>query len=567
MMQSFYNGYSGTKTQQFGVDAWSNNIANVNTNGYRADTPDFENIFTSSLEGVNASSPISNTRGYGVTVSSNSIDTSMGSLINADDSDFNMALGTNRGWFVVGNQAGGTDNQFYTRDGAFNRDSSGSIVNADGQYLYGVDLGKISNNSIIPNNDITADINTLKTGSTLSPLNIPEDLRYPPQKTSFVNSTVNLNPASSLKSTTTENLLNANLNTIYGDNKTRIKTGTEQLVINTIDPATGDKTPTTIDLTNTNTLQDLIDNSGGLIGIERSNLTFINQAGSGANLEIDYENSSQNLLKALGITSSTVVAEGTTYKGSELKTPNTTLHTKVYDAQGVEYDLKADYVLDEKTNAGENWKLTTGIYDKAGNLISDESSGFLNFTGSSASNTPTLLDANGAEVDSLSIANFNGEAITYNPKEFTDEFGTKQTSTNIYSVSEKISSETDGIAEGFLSGVNIDANGIITANFSNAKSEVFGRVGVANFQNPQGLKKIGGNLFQETENSGDALSNWNTDGVLKSTSIAQGKLETSNVKMDTALTQLMIMQRAYSASTKSITTADDMVKEAIGLKR
>ena len=78
---------------------------------------------------------------------------------------------------------------------------------------------------------------------------------------------------------------------------------------------------------------------------------------------------------------------------------------------------------------------------------------------------------------------------------------------------------------------------------------------------------MGGSLFKKTDNSGDALLNWNTDGNLKSTNIIQGKLETSNVKMDTALTQLMIMQRAYSASTKSISTADDMVKEAIGLKR
>ena len=191
----------------------------------------------------------------------------------------------------------------------------------------------------------------------------------------------------------------------------------------------------------------------------------------------------------------------------------------------------------------------------------------MNFTGTDGKTAPTLLDANGAEIESISVTNFDGGALTYNPKEFTDEFGKTQTSTNIYSISEARYNQSDGSAEGFLSNVNIDGNGIISVNFSNAKSEVFGRVGVANFQNPQGLKKMGGNLFKESGNSGDALLNWNSDGVLKSTSLVQHKLETSNVKMDTALTQLMIMQRAYSASTKSISTADDMVKEAIGLKR
>lgn len=564
MVQSFYNGYSGVKTQQFGVDAWSNNIANINTNGYRADTPRFENIFTTAMEGVNASSPINNTNGYGVTVSSNGIDTSMGSLINANDSDFNMALGSNRGWFVVG--SGG--NEFYTRSGAFTRDASGSIVNPDGQYLYGVDLGKIANNSITPSSNPTADINTLKSASSLSPLKVPEDLRYPPKETSFVNSAINLNPKSSLKSTTSETLLSSNLNTIYGSDSIRVKSSAEQIVINQIDPATGTKTPTTIDLTGLNTLQDLIDNSNGLIEMDGTSLKFVNATGSGSSLEIDFNASSQNTLKALGITSSETIVEGGSFKSSELKIPQSTFYEKVYDAQGNEYNLKSEYTLTDKTNNEELWSVKSGIYDTAGNLISDVTDGFMKFSGSDANNIPILLASNGtSEVNSFTINGFNGKSITYNPKEFTDEFGDKYNSTNVYSFSETLTKYSDGSGEGFLSDVVIDGNGIISVSFDNGKSEIFGRVGITNFQNPQGLAKMGGNLFKATENSGEALLNWNTDGVLKSTSVIQGKLETSNVKMDTALTQLMIMQRAYSASTKSISTADDMVKEAIGLKR
>jgi len=51
------------------------------------------------------------------------------------------------------------------------------------------------------------------------------------------------------------------------------------------------------------------------------------------------------------------------------------------------------------------------------------------------------------------------------------------------------------------------------------------------------------------------------------TSIQSQKLEGSNVKYSTALTELMIMQKAFDASAKSITTSDEMIKNAINMKR
>ncbi len=566
MIQSFYNGYSGVKTQQFGVDAWSNNIANVNTNGYRANIPRFQNVFTEALDHVNASnpSPIANTQGFGVTVGSNAIDTSVGTLINADDSDFNMALGNSNGWFVVGS----ANEKFYTRNGAFNRDASGNIVNSDGQFLYGVNLNKIANNTITPTTDRNSDISALNSATTISaPLVISDDLRYPAKDTTIVNSSINLNIRDSLKSADTTSLLGANLNTIYGDDGVSIKTANEQITINQIDPQSGAKTPSVIDLTNINTLQDLVDNSNGLITLNGTKLKFTNP--NETDIEIDFENSSQNTLKALGITSSKTIGSGSSLDSNELKLSQTTFYEKIYDVSGNEYNLKSEYTLSNRTNENQTWSVKNGIYDASGTLVSDEIKGFIQFEGSSATNVPKLFAQDGTtEVPSFSVSNFNGKTITYNPKEFTDIYGVKHNSTNIYSNSEQLQTDNNGVKDGYFSDAYIDKDGIITLNFDNGKGEIFGRVGVANFINPQGLEKMGGNLFKETTNSGAESLNWDTTtGKLKSTSVVQGKLETSNVRMETALTQLMIMQRAYSASTKSITTADDMVKEAIGLKR
>lgn len=62
MNGTLINAYSGIKTHQFGLDSISNNIANVNTIGYRENIPQFESLFSSHLDTLNSSSPISKDR-------------------------------------------------------------------------------------------------------------------------------------------------------------------------------------------------------------------------------------------------------------------------------------------------------------------------------------------------------------------------------------------------------------------------------------------------------------------------------------------------------------------------
>ena len=115
-------------------------------------------------------------------------------------------------------------------------------------------------------------------------------------------------------------------------------------------------------------------------------------------------------------------------------------------------------------------------------------------------------------------------------------------------------------------------------NFTNGKVEPIGRIGIAAFVNDQGLSKVGGNLFEmnamtingETSVvSGPPLLAWEETGTasLKYGQVLDHMLETSNVDTGTALTDLIVYQRGYQMSAKSITTADQLMQEAIQLKR
>ena len=201
-MGSFYNGISGVKTHQFGIDSTSNNIANINTTGYRANMPEFKSLFATNLDYINSNSPIANDYNYGATVAANAINANDGSYVKSD-ADFNVAY-SGKGWFVVGlNKAGsfdinapvynGTQLNYFTRDGSFSLDGEGYLVNSSGYYMYGINLGKIApDGTMLNTNNLGADYVGLA-GSNLQPLQIPKELHYQPTLTTEVQLAINLN--------------------------------------------------------------------------------------------------------------------------------------------------------------------------------------------------------------------------------------------------------------------------------------------------------------------------------------------------------------------------------------
>ena len=105
--------------------------------------------------------------------------------------------------------------------------------------------------------------------------------------------------------------------------------------------------------------------------------------------------------------------------------------------------------------------------------------------------------------------------------------------------------------------VHINQSGEVFAHIEGqADMTSIGQITLANFVNPAGLNALGGNLFQQTEASGEAATG--IPGSLSFGTIAQGYLESSNVDPVKEITELIAAQRAYEMNSKVIQAADDM---------
>ncbi len=118
---------------------------------------------------------------------------------------------------------------------------------------------------------------------------------------------------------------------------------------------------------------------------------------------------------------------------------------------------------------------------------------------------------------------------------------------------------------GSLTGVTVNESGEVTALFDNGETRTIYQVPVVTFNNANGLEPKSGNVFIETDFSGSPVALApNTGGAGL---ISPGSLEASTVDLADEFTNMIITQRAYSASTKIITTADEMLEELIRVKR
>ncbi|WP_159798636.1 flagellar hook protein FlgE [Puerhibacterium puerhi] len=124
---------------------------------------------------------------------------------------------------------------------------------------------------------------------------------------------------------------------------------------------------------------------------------------------------------------------------------------------------------------------------------------------------------------------------------------------------------TDGNATGVLQSFAIDASGVITGSFSNGLRQALGQVAMGSFVNPGGLEKAGGSLLRAGVNSGAAQIG--AAGVGGRGTLAGGALEMSNVDLSNEFTNLIVAQRGFQASSRVITTSDEVLNELVNLKR
>ena len=119
---------------------------------------------------------------------------------------------------------------------------------------------------------------------------------------------------------------------------------------------------------------------------------------------------------------------------------------------------------------------------------------------------------------------------------------------------------------------NIEKDGAIKAVLEDGRVTVLGQMAMTAFKNPAGLTKMGKNLYQASANSGDAVvraglgagANDNSKGY---GDMLQGMLEMSNVDLAEQFTDMIVTSRAFQASSKVISTGDEILQDILNLKR
>lgn len=123
----------------------------------------------------------------------------------------------------------------------------------------------------------------------------------------------------------------------------------------------------------------------------------------------------------------------------------------------------------------------------------------------------------------------------------------------------------DGVPQGIFKDLNIRDNGDVELNYDNGRSRVFFKVPIAQFYDANTLKRESGQAFTETFDSGSARMSGageNGAGTLRGSAV-----EGSNVDIAEEFSKMIVTQRSYSANTRVITTADEMLQDIINIKR
>ena len=122
----------------------------------------------------------------------------------------------------------------------------------------------------------------------------------------------------------------------------------------------------------------------------------------------------------------------------------------------------------------------------------------------------------------------------------------------------------DGYAAGQLTSISIEANGIITARYSNGQTKPAAQIEIATFRNLQGLQPLGDNQWGRTFASGDPIVG--APGEANFGLLQSGALEESNVDLTAELVNMITAQRTYQANAQTIKTQDQVLQTLVNLR-
>ncbi|MEJ2646180.1 MAG: flagellar hook protein FlgE [Gammaproteobacteria bacterium] len=122
----------------------------------------------------------------------------------------------------------------------------------------------------------------------------------------------------------------------------------------------------------------------------------------------------------------------------------------------------------------------------------------------------------------------------------------------------------DGYSTGRLTGIDIGSSGVVSARFTNGQSRALGKVALANFANPQGLRQLGNTTWASSYDSGDPINGQAGSGNFGN--IQSGALEASNVDIAAQLINLITAQRDFQANAQAITTSNNITQTIIQMR-
>nr|WP_321258300.1 flagellar hook protein FlgE [uncultured Pseudodesulfovibrio sp.] len=511
---SMYAGISGLQAQSQATSVVSSNLANSTTTGYKSSSIVFEDVFYSTVYAGNSADQVGN----GVSVASINTDFSQGAY-QSTNSVTDVAINGDGFYMLVDPD---TDNIYYTRAGNFTFDTNGYLVDAHGNRVQGWEMADDS---------ISGGLTDIQLDNSQSP----------PNATSEISFSLNLDSTSTDNSTSTTSPYTALFDAYDG----------------TAEPPMDDSRyayQTTI---------STYDENGAAHDMT---IYFDPVETTDGDLVWEYVltcDASEDMRDFNGTEMSTTSGAGALMTG-----------TMTFSSSGDLQSMTAFTLSDTPTDptdpmAAENWELaefdTNGlpIFD-TNSTGSDENQEITLDLGISNSDysTGTGWDTTGG-IDSLD--DLNAATITDDLPSFNTGVLATGATTSTTSGSATFSLNQDGYAPGVLIDVSISENGVLSGRYTNGQTQELYTLGLADFTNTQGLYSEGSNLFSATTESGQAYIG--TPGSAGFGSIASNVLEQSNVDTATELTNLIIIQAAYQANSKVVTTADTLLQTAIGMKR
>ncbi|HEU4961035.1 MAG TPA: flagellar hook protein FlgE [Sphingomonas sp.] len=235
-------------------------------------------------------------------------------------------------------------------------------------------------------------------------------------------------------------------------------------------------------------------------------------------------------------------------------TYNQSTQTTVYDASGNAQTMTSYYVRDGQPDASGNttWSVYTFVGDAQ-------------LTTGSGSTAPVKLtfDSTGAMTSPTAATQF--DAFTPTGSTTAQNLALDFTgSTQLTSPFNVNSRSQDGKSVGQLSGVTVDETGIVKASFSNGDSEILGKVAIANFNNPTGLRQMGNSYWQATGLSGDVKYGMAGDNGYGS--LMSGAIEGSNVDITQELVELIAAQQNFQANAKALDTSNQVAQTIFNIR-